>query len=256
LTAFALTPWQWTLAIVSAVCIGLSKTGFGGVSLLSVVLMAGIVPARESTGVILPLLLFADCFAVRAFRQHARWPEIRRLLPAALLGVAAGAVIMRSFSAPQQGHDALFKRIIGGIVLVLTLLQYLRRARPGLFGHLPVGSRIFAWSTGGMAGLTSMLANASGPVVTLFLLALALPKMEIVGTGAWLFLLLNVVKTPFSYGLGLISTDSLWVDVCLFPAVAAGVFAGRWLLHRVPQRLFEELLLLFALIASCKLLAG
>ncbi len=204
LLAYDLNTWQWARAALAAVLIGMSKTGFNGISLLSIALMADLLPARQSTGVILPMLLFADCFAVRSFRQHALWSEIRRVLPSALLGVAAGALIMQLFSDPARLSDSWFKRIIGGIVFALTLLQYGRRQRPGWFTGLPAESKAFAWLMGGFAGVTTMLANAAGPVISLYLLAARLPKMEFVGTSAWIFLLLNVSKLPFSYRLGLI----------------------------------------------------
>ena len=254
--AYDLNHWQWARAALAAVLIGMSKTGFNGISLLSIVLMADLLPARQSTGVILPMLLFADCFAVRSFRQHALWPEIRRVLPAAVLGVVTGAIIMQLFADPSRVSDAWFKRIIGGVVFGLTLLQYTRRERPGWFRHLPAGSRAFTWLTGSFAGVTTMLANAAGPVISLYLLATGLPKMEFVGTSAWIFLLLNVCKIPFSYRLGLIRVDSLKLNLYLAPAVVAGVFAGRWLLKVVPQNWFEQLLLIFAVAASLKLLAS
>ena len=138
----------------------------------------------------------------------------------------------------------------------LTLLQYGRRQRPGWFTGLPAGSKVFAWLMGGFAGVTTMLANAAGPVISLYLLAARLPKMEFVGTSAWIFLLLNISKLPFSYRLGLISADSLSLNLYLAPAVIAGVLTGRWLLKTVPQNWFEQLLLLFAAVASIKLLMG
>ena len=254
--AYDLQPSQWTRAALAAVLIGMSKTGFNGVSLLSIVLMADLLPARQSTGVILPMLIFADCFAVRAFRQHALWAEIRRVLPAALLGVLAGAFIMRLFADPWRVSDTWFKRIIGGIVLVLTLLQYARRTRPGWFMRLSAGSAAFVWLMGTFAGVTTMLANAAGPVVSLYLLSAGLPKLEFVGTSAWIFLILNLCKVPLSYRLGLIGRDSLGLNLFLVPGVVAGVFVGRWLLKVVPQAAFEQLLLFFATAASLKLLWG
>ena len=250
------TPGQWSRAALAAVLIGMSKSGFSGVSLLSIVLMADVLPARQSTGVILPMLIFADCFAVRAFRQHALWTEIRRVLPAALLGVITGAFIMQLFADPWRLSDVWFKRIIGGIVLTLTLLQYARRQRPGWFARLPAGSPAFVWTMGGFAGVTTMLANAAGPVVSLYLLAVGLPKMELVGTSAWIFLILNVCKLPLSYHLGLIGRESLGLNLSLAPGVVAGVFLGRALLKVVPQGWFEQLLLFFAIVASVKSLVG
>ena len=251
------TALDWSLCLAAALCIGLSKTGFNGVALVSVALMAGVLPARVSVGVVLPMLIFADCFAVRAFRQHARWAEIRRVLPPALLGVVAGAVVLDRFNDPGQVTDVLFKRVVGGIVLALTLLQAWRSLRPGAFAAgARAGGRLPSWIMGGLAGVTTMLANAAGPVMSLYLLGVGLPKMELVGTSAWIFLILNLCKVPFNYHLGLINAESLRLNLTLLPGVIAGVLAGRWLLRIVPPSGFQWLLLAFALLASLRLLWG
>jgi uncharacterized membrane protein YfcA len=254
-SSFILSPSQWALAALAALCIGLSKTGFSGVSLINIAIMAEILPARASTGVVLPMLVLADGFAIRSFRQHAVWPEIRRILPAALLGVAAGSLLMSRFSGPNALPDSVFRRIIGATVLALTLLQCARRARPGWFVKIPAGASM-GLAMGFLAGVTTMLANAAGPIMTIYLLMAGLPKYELVGTGAWIFLILNLCKLPFSYGLGLIGADSLQLNLCLAPAVAAGAILGRWLLALVSQELFEILLLGFSLLASLRLLSG
>ncbi len=253
----AFTAWDWTWCVLAAVCVGLSKTGFNGVALVSVALMAGVLPARQSVGVVLPMLIFADCFAVRSFRQHARWTEIRRVLPSALVGIVAGAGVLHFFNGSGWATDALFKRVVGGIVLALTLLQYVRSARPGLFAHeaAAVGNT-HGWIMGALAGVTTMLANAAGPILALYFLAVGLPKLELVGTSAWVFLLLNVAKIPFNFQLGIINADSLRLNLVLLPAVVAGVLVGRWLLQRLPQAGFQQLLLAFALLASLRLLWG
>ncbi len=254
------TAWDWTLSVLACVCIGLSKTGFNGVALVSVALMASVLPARQSVGVVLPMLIFADCFAVRSFRQHARWSEIRRVLPPALIGVVGGAAVMQFLNGSNPRVDTLFKRVVGGIVLALTLLQYIRVLRPGWFASeadaAGSGGRLHGWAMGGLAGLTTMLANAAGPIMALYLLAIGLPKLELVGTSAWIFLILNLCKIPFNYHFGLITADTLRLNLVLLPAVVAGVFAGRWLLRVVPQSGFQHLLLAFALIASLRLLWG
>ena len=251
------TAWDWTLSLLAALCIGLSKTGFNGVALVSVALMAKVLPGVQSVGVVLPMLIFADCFAVRSFRQHARWSEIRRVLPPALIGIIVGAVVLRFFNVPGRANDVIFKRLIGGIVLVLTIIQYVRTQRPGWFAHEAgeVGS-VRGWIVGGFAGTTTMLANAAGPVLALYFLAVGLPKLELVGTSAWVFLILNVAKIPFNYQLGLINADTLTLNLCLLPAVVVGVLVGRWLLGAIPQAGFQQLLLAFALVASLALLWG
>ncbi len=241
---------------MAGICIGLSKTGFSGISLVSVALMAAIMPARQSTGVVLPLLICADFFAVGSFRQHSDWRQIRRFLAPALVGVALGALLMRLCADPVRYPDWMFKRVIGGIVLVLVILQTLRHLRPGWFVRLPVAGPLFTWFMGLTAGITTMLANAAGPVASIYLLALGLPKFVIVGTGAWIFLILNVTKVPLNYALGLINADSLTLNLWMFPAVATGALLGRWLLGFIPQRIFDVMLLVFAAAAAIKLLAN
>lgn len=254
--AVALSPGAWATAVLASLFIGLSKTGFSGISLLSTALMAGIMPARESVGVILPLLICADFFAVSSFRQHADWQQIRRILGPAIVGILAGALILRLFADVARYPDWAFKRVIGGIVIGLVALQTLRRGRPDWLAKLPAAGAPFTWSMGLIVGVTTMLANAAGPVATIYLMAAGLPKFAIVGTGAWIFLILNLVKVPFNYSLGVINADSLALNAYLFPAVAAGALVGRWLLGFVPQQVFDWMLLIFATAAAIKLVAS
>jgi uncharacterized protein len=242
-----LSPAEWLLAIVGALCIGISKSGFSGIGLATVVIMARLFPPRESTGVLLPLLIVGDICAVVAFHAHASWAQIRRMLVPTIAGIVAGYFLMRHIP------DAQFGPVIGWVVLAMTILQAIRRLRPVLFERVP-HSRGFAWAMGGWSGITTMLANAAGPVMTLYFLAIDLPKYVFVGTSAWFFLLVNVFKVPFSIHLGLIDWRSLLFNACLVPAVALGILVGRKLIAIMPQGLFEVFLLLFAGTASLRLI--
>lgn len=245
----SLSPGDWALAVVGALGIGISKAGFSGMSLVHVVVFATIFGARDSTGVILPMLVVADVFAVRAFRQHTQWLYVRRMLPATCVGVVIGALMMGRIG------ERRFEPLIGWIILTLTVLQAVRMLRPEAFAHVP-HSRAFAWTMGLAAGVTTMLANAAGPIFTLYALAVSLPKLALVGTGAWFFFLVNLVKLPFSAALGLIRLDTLLVNAVLLPVVFAGNAAGRRLTHLVPQRLFDGMLLAFAAIAALRLVGA
>src|SRR5260221_3758838 len=156
-----LSPIHWLLAIVAAVGIGMSKAGLAGVGLAHIVIFAFLFGARDSTGVVLPMLLVGDICAVGAFKQHARWDYVRRMLPPACVGVMLGALVMQRIS------DAAFKPLIGWIILTLTVLQLVRMQRPQAFGNVPHG-RAFAWAIGLLAGSTTMLANAAGPIMALY----------------------------------------------------------------------------------------
>jgi hypothetical protein len=244
-----LTPLEWLLAVTGAVCLGVGKAGLAGTSLVHVLIFAFLFGARDSTGVVLPMLLIGDIGAVTLFHQHARWDSVRRMLPPACIGVVVGAVLMRGLS------EAAFRPTIGWIILSLTLLQLLRMYRPAWFGNIP-HSAWFAWSMGLLAGTTTMLANAAGPIFAIYLLAIGLPKLEFVGTGAWFFLLINAFKVPFSLALGLIHGQTLLLNVMLAPAIAAGLLGGRWIIRHVPQRVFDVLLLAFAGVAALRLIGA
>ena len=257
---------QWLFAILAALCLGMSKTGFTGLSMIGVTLMAEVWPARESTGVILPMLIFGDFFAVILFSRHALWPEVWRILPPAFLGVIIGFGIFRLLPG------AVFGPVIGWTVLLLVVLQVWRRSAAGsqslaqlseqataLSGEdqsrRKPGNVFLRWSLGALAGATTMLANAAGPVMTIYLLAAGLSKYEFMGTSAWFFCLINLLKLPFSYSLGLINLTSLRFNLILLPGVALGALAGQRLLKLVPQLWFERLLLASAALAALRLIS-
>jgi uncharacterized membrane protein YfcA len=244
-----LTLSQWLLAFVAALGMGVSKAGFAGMGLAHVVIFAFLFGARESTGIVLPMLLVGDLTAVGGFRRHARWDCLGRLLPSASVGVVAGALLMRRLS------ETAYKPLIGWIILVLTAMQLVRMVRPAWLGDVP-HARPFAWTLGLTAGVTTMLANAGGPIMALYFLAVSLPKLEFVGTTAWFFFIINAFKVPFSVALGLIHGRTLALNLILAPAILIGVVAGRWMVYRVSQRLFDGLLLAFAAIAALRLIGA
>lgn len=241
------TASQWLLAGLAAFCIGFSKSGFSGVGLVTVIIMARLFPPMLSTGVLLPLLICGDILSVLVFHQHAKWPLIWRMLPPTILGIIGGYFLM------QKIPTHAFGPVIGGIVLGMVILQALRLRGTALWSHVP-HTRAFAWTMGAWSGLATMLANAAGPVMSLYFLAIAIPKYELVGTSAWFFLIVNLFKVPFSAHLGLISGRSLLFNASLIPCVALGIIAGRRLIRVIPQRLFEKLLLVFAAIAALRLI--
>ena len=234
-----LTLAQWLLCITAGLGVGVAKSGFAGVSLVHVLVMASIFGDKASTGIVLPMLCIGDIFAVIAFKRHAVWRHVGRTLPIACIGVAIGMWLMDLVPA------GAYRPIIGWTVLVLVLVQLWRMWKPAMFEHVP-HSLPFAATMGLLAGITTMMANAAGPVMALYFLSVGLPKFQFAGTSAWFFLLINFYKIPFSLHLGLIRGDTLLFNLVLAPTILAGLFLGRWLLHHVPQKLFDGLILAFA----------
>lgn len=243
------TPNDWLILAAGAFCIGVGKAGFGGVGMLALIAFALVLPARESTGAILPLLIAADVLAIIAFARHVVWRQVFLLLPPALAGVVVGFFVMPRVS------DGLFAPLIGWMILALLAMTLAMKVSPAL-RNLTLEHPQTANLLGFLAGVTTMLANAAGPIVTLYLLACRLPKMLLVGTAAWYFFILNTLKVPFSAGLGLITRDSLNMNLFLAPAVIVGFFVGRWVLGRISQSVFEVLLLVFALVGAIRLIVG
>lgn len=231
----------------AAACIGFSKSGFSGVSMVHVIVFAAVFDARRSTGILLPLLIIGDLLAVKFFGSQVQWPYIRRLLPPASLGVIIGWWLLDKLDSTSV------RPLIGGIILVFALVQSLRIWRPKLFEKVP-HSTWFAWTLGLLAGVTTMLANAAGPLVALFMIAVSLPKFQLIGTSAWFFLVLNTFKIPFSANLGFIDGNTLLLNAALAPLVALGMLLGRSVVQRLPQKSFDTILLVLTAAAAVRLL--
>ncbi len=240
-------PWQWVLLYLAAVISGFSKTGIPGISILSVSIYANILPARMATGVVLPMLIFADIFAFLVYRKNLEWQRVGRLLPWALGGLVLG------WLALGRVDDRQTARLVGGIIAAMLGLHLWRRWKNSdeVAAHAPAW---FGPVMGVFAGITTMIANAAGPVMTLYLLAMRLNKLEFLGTGAAFFLLINWIKVPFIAQLGLINATSLSLNLHLLPAVAVGALLGRPVVERVNQKVFENVALTLTGLAVVKLL--
>jgi uncharacterized protein len=226
--------------------VGVAKAGITGLSILSIALFTHVFPSsKQASGLILPLLIFGDFVAVFAYRKHTQWRFLWRLFPWTALGVFLGYLTMGRIS------DHTAKVMIGVIILILALMSFARRYLPGQKAE---GGLQIHWTVaaliGMVAGFITLIANAAGPLMAIYFVAMRLPKMEYVGTAAVFFMLLNLFKVPFMVDLGLITTQSFGFNLALAPAVVIGAFSGRWLLMRVNQDLFEKLVLALSAIGG------
>jgi uncharacterized protein len=242
----ALDALHWTLAGFCSLLVGLTKTGIPGLGILIVPLFAEVLPARASTGALLPLLILGDVFAVLYYKRHAVWSHLFRLLPWAAAGIVIGWLAMGRIA------DAQLKPILGGIVLVLLALNLWRDFAKGKDAPVPTQWWVAA-AIGLLAGVTTMLANAAGAIMVIYLTAMRLPKDEFLGTGAWYFLILNLTKVPFSASLGLITASSLLLDAALAGGVLVGCAAGIFVARKVPQKAFAAVVLAIAAVSAVRM---
>ncbi|MCA1809095.1 MAG: sulfite exporter TauE/SafE family protein [Kiritimatiellia bacterium] len=242
-----LEPWQWLIALVAALLVGFSKTGLPGMGILAVALLAEVFPARQAVGAILPLLILGDLFAVRYYHKNTQWARLWELFPCVLGGMAAGFVFL------FYVRGAHFKPFLGGLILLLSLLEMLR-ARQGWhqFPHRPW----FTVITGLLAGFATTVGNVAGPIMNIYLMAKGLDKLHFMGTLAWYFFIFNCLKLPLYFGLGMINRQTLIFDLLAAPMVVVGALLGRWILHRISLVWFRRLVMLLAVAAAMRLLCG
>ncbi|MDX3854584.1 sulfite exporter TauE/SafE family protein [Streptomyces sp. AK02-01A] len=253
-----ITWWGFAALAAAATLVGFSKTAVSGANTVSLAVFAAVLPARESTGVLLPVLIAGDVLAVLTYRRHAHWPTLWRLFPAVAAGVVVGTVFL------VWADDAAVRTSIGAILLLMAGVTIWRRrggtdgakkdgaAESG--GPEPSRGRLRARSYGVLGGFTTMVANAGGPVMSLYLLSAGFQKLGFLGTSAWFFLIVNMSKVPFSAGLGLIDRQSLLLDAVLVLFVIPGAFIGKVCVNRIHQRLFERLVIAATVLGGLQLL--
>ena len=221
--------YQWALAIISGMVIGMSKAGLNGLTLMFIPLMAISFGGKASTGILLPMLCVGDVFAVAWYRRHAEWQYLLKLLPSALVGIGAGVAVGQGLS------DSSFRYLLGGIIMVLLGLMVWQDVYKKET-HYPQ-AWWFAVVAGLAAGFTTMVGNAAGAITSIYLLSMRLPKNAFIGTAAWFFLIVNLLKVPLQVLFWKnISAESLTFDAIMVPAIAAGAAIGIVVAGKIPER--------------------
>lgn len=255
-----MTALQWGTLLGSAVLVGVTKTGLPGLGPVVAPMMAAAFPVRASVAIVLPLLIAADLVAIVHFRRHVVRSYLIRLVPAALGGIILGTALLRVVD------DAQLRLLIALIVAATVVAGAAAAWRPaggspgagggpatgaGAPRSEPRGARTgIAIALGILAGATSMVSNASGPILTAYLLAMRLPKHEFMGTGAWYYFILNLLKVPFHVAIGTMTGETLALNAVAAPVVLAGAAAGVLIVRRLPERVFRAAAMGLAVLAA------
>lgn len=226
------SPYDWGILFLSALFVGISKTGIQGLSLLAVPMMAVTFGAKPSTGLILPILCLADLMAVWYYRRIAEWQYVLKLLPSALVGFAV-ALFVDKLVPPTE-----FKHLMGSCLSVVLLVMFWsdwKGKENSLSNHWWYGPLF-----GLMGGFTTMIGNAAGPVMAIYLLSVKMPKYNFVGTNAWFFLVVNYLKIPIQvFAWDNITLSSLMLDACTIPFIIIGGVLGIILVKKLPEKGFR-----------------
>ena len=248
-----LSPDRWAAALIVAVFVGLSKTGVPGVGILTVPLIAYVFEGRLSVGMLLPLLIAADCFAVAYYRKHANWSRLKELIVPVLIGMAVAALFL-DFQGSHPNSKSLMNILIG-VMTLLILGAHLLKAKLG--SQFSLSSKGAIWGTGIAGGFTTTASNAAGPIMSIYMTSLGLGKEGFMGTTACYYFLFNLLKFPLFLFLTYLHPESpmlpmaaLPFTLLMFPFVALGALTGRKLLAKLDQKTFENLVLVLAAIAA------
>jgi uncharacterized membrane protein YfcA len=192
--------------------------------------------AKESTGLVVPLLVAGDLFAVVYYNRHTRWSYILRFLPWMLLGILIGVLIGNDLP------DNIFKITMAIIILGSVIMMYWWDRRKS---KLVPTHWLFAGFIGTIAGITTMIGNLAGAFSNIYFLAMRIPKNEFIGTAAWLFLIINVFKLPFHIWVwGTITAETLIINLKLLPGVIIGIFVGIRLVKIIKEAFYRKLILI------------
>lgn len=241
------TPCLWFIFVLCGIFIGMAKTGLSGAGLMIVPIMAHIFGGKLSVGIVLPMLIFADLFAVYYYHRHANWRYILLSIPWALIGV----IIATMFG--NQINDLQFKNTLATVILAAILImlwQDFKRNQNKMLDN---------WWFAGLFGLTggfaSMIGNAAGPIMSLYLLSMHLPKNNYIGTSAWFFLIINVIKLPFHiFSWKTITLNTLSIDFFGIPTILIGVLIGIKLVKLFPEKIYRYFILISTSLSAIFLL--
>ncbi len=240
--SYSLTYTALSMLFFSAFLIGMAKTGVSGTTLFAVPIMAMIFGGKASSGLLLPLLIMADLFAVYYYHRHANWQYLFKLFPSAAVGVVIGTWL------GNEIDDEVFKQVMGVIIFVsLGIMLWMERANKEVIPNY----LWFAVLMGLLGGISTMVGNLAGSIMALYLLSMRLPKNQYIGTAAWFFLIINLFKVPFHvFSWHTISIDSLLLNLLGLPFIALGAYTGMAIVRRLQEHQYRYLVIGMTAVAA------
>lgn len=239
----------FVMVALVAFIIGLSKGGLGGtLGALATPLMALVMPADRVIGLVLPILMLADIFAVAL--HWGRWNGrlVWLLIPGSILGVTIGTFFITN--APTRSLQIA----LGVIILLFAIYRISEKRILKSLKYQPCD-----WHgllAGTVTGFSSALAHTGGPPVSIYLLMQEVTPRVFIATSAIFFLILNWIKVPYYFYARLFDFQKLWQIAWLLPLVPIGVWVGRWAAGKVNKEIFEQIIIALLVVTAVMLILG
>lgn len=225
----------YLMAALVAFLIGLSKGGLGGtLGALATPLMALVMPSGRVIGLVLPILMFADVFAVTLHWGNWNRKLILLLLPGSLLGVTIGTFLITN--APTR----TLRVLLGVIVLIFVAYKVFEKRIMAFFSY--EGRDWHGLVAGMVTGFSSSLAHIGGPPVSIYLLMEKVTPSVFIATSALFFFILNWIKVPYYIYARQFDAQLMWQIAWLMPLVPLGVWVGKWAANKLDRDTFEKVI--------------
>ncbi|MEN8125156.1 MAG: sulfite exporter TauE/SafE family protein [Bacteroidota bacterium] len=235
ISAYHLSITDIVLAFLATLILGMGKAGLKGLGVIIVTLMALVFGGKASTGILMPLMIIADIFAVIYYHKHTQWIYLVKLLPMMVIGVLLGVWWGNDIS------EVLFKQIMAIFILftVFIMIWMDQKKTRRIPKHW-----VFSSSMGLLSGITSMIGNLAGSFANIYLLAMRLPKNEFIGTAAWLFFIVNVFKLPFHiFVWKTVTKETILINLFLAPAILLGFYLGVSLVKKINNDVYRKFII-------------
>ena len=249
LQSFDLNTLEWALIMLCGILIGAAKTGLSGAAFIVVPTMAMIFGGKPSTGMLLPMLIMGDMLAVSYYTRHTRWKYVLKPLPWAVAGVVIGVLV------GNQVSGNVFNTLIAATIimgLILMVWQDVRRNQISVPDYW-----WFSAIMGMIGGFSTMIGNSAGPIMSIYLLTMYLPKNIFIGTKAWFFMLINLIKVPFHvFSWNTIDLRTFAFDLAVLPALVLGAYIGVKVVKLIPEKGYRILVIVTTVVACVVMLWG
>ncbi len=241
---FDLSVIQWIILCLCCLMIGVSKAGFAGLGMVIIPIMVTLFSAKLSVGILLPMLIIGDLVAAKHYRKDIDWSYLLKLAPWVLFGIGCGVYVGEKIS------DAWFKYLIA-ISIFMGLAFMIFKSKKDAYPNRWWFSTIFGLS----GGFFTMIGNAAGALMSIYLLSVNLPKNKFIGTRAWFFLIVNLLKVPLHiYFWGTITFKTITLNLCMAPIIIIGGLIGIKLIKMINEKFYRYFIIISIILAGLKLL--